>query len=59
VLKGAGLVRERRETNRIYFSLVEERLALSVGNFLSTVCPDQVVLRQQRRRRASRQGSDT
>ena len=59
VLKGAGLVRERREANRIYYSLVEERLALSVGNFLSTVCPDQVVLRQQRRRRARREGSDT
>lgn len=50
VLKGAGLVSERREANRIYYSLVEERLALCVGNFLSSVCPEQVVLRSRRRR---------
>jgi len=49
VLKGAGLVRERREANRIFYSLVEERLALCVGGFLSAVCPDQVVLRRKRR----------
>jgi len=50
VLKAAGLVRERRDANRIYYSLVEERLALCVGNFLSTVCPEQVVLRKRRQR---------
>jgi DNA-binding transcriptional ArsR family regulator len=50
VLKGAGLVTERRDANRIIYSLVEERLALCVGNFLSAVCPDQVVLRHKRRR---------
>jgi len=48
VLRGSGLVVERREANRIYYSLVEERLALCVGNFLSTVCPEQVVLRRRR-----------
>jgi DNA-binding transcriptional ArsR family regulator len=48
VLKGAGLVVERREANRIYYSLVADRLALSVGNFLSTVCPQQVVIRRNR-----------
>jgi len=48
VLRSAGLVRERREGNRIYYSLVEERLALCVGGFLSTVCPDQLVLRRRR-----------
>lgn len=58
VLKGAGLVTERRVANRIYYSVVEERLAVCVGNFLSTVCPDQVVLRQ-RRRRAGREGGST
>lgn len=51
VLKGAGLVRERREANRIYYSLVEDRLALCVGGFLSAVCPEQVVLRRRRARR--------
>ena len=50
VLKGAGLVTERRDANRIYYSLVEERLAASVGNFLSAVCPEQVVVRRMRRR---------
>jgi DNA-binding transcriptional ArsR family regulator len=50
VLKGAGLVTERRVANRIYYSLVEERLAQCVGNFLSTVCPEQMVLRKRRRR---------
>jgi DNA-binding transcriptional ArsR family regulator len=58
VLKGAGLVTERRDANRIYYALVEERLAVTVGNFLSTVCPEQVVLRQERRRRTKREGND-
>lgn len=50
VLKGAGLVVERREANRILYSLVEERLAISVGNFLSAVCPEQVVIRHKRQK---------
>ena len=49
VLKGAGLVTERRDANRILYSLVGERLALSVGDFLSTVCPEQIVLREVRK----------
>ena len=48
-LKNAGLVRERREANRIYYTLVEERLALCVGGFLSAVCPEQILLRGRRR----------
>ena len=50
VLKGAGLVTERRDGNRILYSLVEERLANSVGGFLSAVCPEQIVLRRKRER---------
>lgn len=50
VLKAAGLVRERRDANRIFYSLVEERLALCVGRFLSVVCPEQVIVRRRRRR---------
>lgn len=57
VLKSAGLVVERRDANRIYYSLVEDRLALCVGEFLSTVCPDQVVLRQRRKRRSAAAGA--
>jgi DNA-binding transcriptional ArsR family regulator len=51
VLRTAGLVVERRDANRILYSLVEDRLALSVGDFLSTVCPEQIVLREVRRHR--------
>ena len=57
VLKAAGLVRERRDANRIYYSLVADRLAACVGTFLSAVCPDQIVLRRARRRQARREGS--
>ena len=45
VLKAAGLVIERRDSNRILYSLVEERLALVVGSFISAVCPEQIVIR--------------
>ncbi|MEU4510768.1 metalloregulator ArsR/SmtB family transcription factor [Nonomuraea wenchangensis] len=45
ILKGAGLVTERRDGNRILYALAEERLATCVGRFLSAVCPEQIVLR--------------
>ena len=48
VLKSAGLVEERRDANRIMYSLAGDRLALCVGGFLSAVCPDQVILRRGR-----------
>ncbi|MEA2974099.1 MAG: hypothetical protein QOG82_2557 [Actinomycetota bacterium] len=51
ILRAAGLVTERRDANRILYSLVEDRLASCVGGFLSAVCPDQVVLRKRRDRR--------
>lgn len=54
VLKSAGLVVERRQANKIYYSLVEERLAVSVGNFLSVVCPEQVVMRHKRKKAPER-----
>lgn len=50
VLKVAGLVTERRDSNRILYSLVSDRLALSVGEFLSAVCPEQILLRSIRHR---------
>jgi len=52
ILRAAGLVTERRDANRILYSLVEDRLANCVGGFLSTVCPEQVVLRRRRGRGA-------
>ncbi|WP_432753578.1 ArsR/SmtB family transcription factor [Streptomyces sp. JL2001] len=48
VLRGAGLVTERRDGNRILYSLAEDRLATSVGRFLSSVCPEQIVMRRTR-----------
>lgn len=54
VLRRAGLVKERRDANRILYSLIEERLALAVGDFLSTVCPEQIVLREARKRTIGR-----
>jgi DNA-binding transcriptional ArsR family regulator len=50
VLKAAGLVTERRAANRILYSLVADRLAGCLGNFLSAVCPEQIVLRKRRSR---------
>ena len=40
---------ERRDANKIYYMLVEDRLALCLGRFVSAVCPDQVVLRHRRK----------
>jgi DNA-binding transcriptional ArsR family regulator len=57
VLKSAGLVQERREANRIYYSLVDDRLALCVGQFLSNVCPEQIVLRRRTTRKSNRRAA--
>jgi DNA-binding transcriptional ArsR family regulator len=51
ILKSAGLVTERREANRILYSLVPQALVDAVGGFLSSVCPTQVAVRRQRSRR--------
>jgi DNA-binding transcriptional ArsR family regulator len=48
ILRGAGLITERRSANRILYSLAGDRLAVSVGGFLSSVCPGAVVLRRRR-----------
>jgi DNA-binding transcriptional ArsR family regulator len=54
ILRAVGLVTERRDANRILYSLVPDRLAVCVGSFLSAVCPEQVVLRQRRNRGSAR-----
>jgi len=54
ILRAAGLVTERRDANRILYSLVPEQLAVCVVNFLSAVCPEQVILRHPRTRAAAR-----
>src|ERR1700675_3973030 len=47
ILKGADLVSERREANRIFYRLEPERIAGAVGDFLSAVCPTQVWYRHR------------
>jgi DNA-binding transcriptional ArsR family regulator len=59
VLKAAGLVRDRRDGNRILYALEQDRLALIVGGFVSAVCPAQVKLRHQRGRKKTGSASDT
>ncbi len=54
ILRAAGLVTERRDANRILYSLVPDQLAVCVGTFLSAVCPEQVVLRLRRSRVSNR-----
>src|SRR5215510_6681339 len=54
ILKGADLVSERREGNRIFYRLEPDRIASALGNFLSTVCPTQILHRRKaKKERAS------
>lgn len=52
ILKAAGLVHERRDGNRILYRLDADRLALTVSDFISAVCPAQIDLRRRARRRS-------
>lgn len=52
VLNPAGLVTERQGADRITHSLVEQRLALRLGGFMSSICPEQVVVHQRRKKTA-------
>ena len=47
ILKAADLVSERRQGNRILYRLEPERLALSLNDFLSNVCPTQILHRRR------------
>jgi DNA-binding transcriptional ArsR family regulator len=50
ILKAAELVAERREGNRIIYRLEPERLALCLNEFLSSVCPEQILRRRKKER---------
>src|SRR5260370_11434847 len=54
ILKSAGLVNERRAGNRILYRLDAERLALTVSDFISAVCPAQISLRRRGSARRAR-----
>ena len=49
ILLNAGLVAQRREGNRLYYSVQAERLATALNDFLSAVCPTQLVQRKRRK----------
>jgi DNA-binding transcriptional ArsR family regulator len=51
ILKNADLVSERREGNRILYRLEPEQIALTVGDFLSAVCPTQIARRRRLKRK--------
>lgn len=51
ILAAAGLVSARRETNRIYYRVEPEPLADTLGEFLSAVCPTQILHRSRKKRR--------
>lgn len=54
ILKGADLVSERRVGNRILYRLEPDRIASALGDFLSTVCPTQILHRRKaKKERAS------
>jgi DNA-binding transcriptional ArsR family regulator len=50
ILKGADLISERRDANRILYRLEPEEIAGAVGDFLSAVCPTQVLHRRKARK---------
>jgi len=52
ILKAAELVSERREGNRIIYSLEPEQLALCLNGFVSAVCPAQALQRRKRKEQA-------
>ncbi len=51
ILKAAGLVVERREGNSIIYSLQPEQLATCLSDFISTVCPMEILDRQRKRKK--------
>jgi DNA-binding transcriptional ArsR family regulator len=53
ILKGADLVEERREGNKIVYQLEPEHVAEVVGAFLSAICPTQALRNRKRKRNKS------
>lgn len=51
ILKGADLISERRDGNRILYQLEPEQVASVVGDFLSAVCPTQILQQRKARRK--------
>ena len=47
LLEAASLVSSRRDGNRIFYRLEAARLATCLNDFMSTVCPEQVLGRRR------------
>ena len=54
VLKGAGLVTERRDSNRILYAAAQDEIAATLTDFLGAVCPTQQVQRRKSTRKERR-----
>jgi DNA-binding transcriptional ArsR family regulator len=50
ILLGAGLIRQRRDANRLFYAVEAETLAHALNGFLSAVCPTQAYRRRKRRK---------
>ena len=48
ILKAAELVSERRDGNSIIYSLNAEHLAICLSDFISAVCPMEIIERQNK-----------
>jgi len=53
ILETAGLVSFRRDGNRILYKLEPETLAATLGDFLSAICPTQIIQRRTKKGRTS------
>ena len=47
ILLTAGLIDQRRDGNRLFYSVQAERLASALNDFLSAVCPTQIIRRKR------------
>ncbi len=52
ILKAAELVTERRERNSIIYHLNAENLAVCLSEFISSVCPLEIIERQRRKKKS-------
>lgn len=50
ILKSSSLVKERRVGNKKMYSLEAESIANTLGSFLSSICPTQVMQRKKRKK---------
>src|ERR1700677_3045157 len=51
ILKAAQLVSERRDGNSIIYHLNAEHLAIHLSEFISTVCPMEILQKQRKRKK--------